>query len=472
MNSSQMLILLNNIYSNNLSSASCDDITELTKALSFTQDDGSSEGQKRRRYMTRSSSRELRAKLKDLSKTAEDPHVTMMNYSFDPCDYTDAHLIHVGIQIFSYYNLLHIYHINVENLTNFFYCVCSLYNAENHFHNFKHAFGVMHMCFHVLINGAEEYLDSFDIFVLLVSALCHDLGHPGNTNAYELATQTHLSPQYFESKECILERYHASLTRALLLSDGSYTHDLLGALHKDQKDNFFRHVSFIILGTDMAKHTSLVDETKEFVEEVLRAKADYETKYGVCLIDSSRKKNRNGTPRSRTIMVRKAESNSTSSSLDENESAPSLTPKFSFHNLDSLFERTIKVARLMLPEEEERKSLCRLIVHSCDIGAQTQATGVACRWAKRCYAEFRDQVNNEKKLGIVTSSFLHNLDEDLKIFTTQESFIKDTVLPLWSNLILLFPKLQFAVDQLIENQNFYRSLINYSLDHSEENTPK
>lgn len=39
-------------------------------------------------------------------------------------------------------------------------------------------------------------LCSVDVFSLLLAALCHDLQHPGNTNAYELATQSELSTRY------------------------------------------------------------------------------------------------------------------------------------------------------------------------------------------------------------------------------------------------------------------------------------
>jgi hypothetical protein len=51
---------------------------------------------------------------------------------------------------------------------------------DNPYHNFRHAFDVTQSVYSFLVEmKAINYLTNLDLLVLLVSALCHDVDHPG-----------------------------------------------------------------------------------------------------------------------------------------------------------------------------------------------------------------------------------------------------------------------------------------------------
>lgn len=188
-------------------------------------------------------------------------------YDIDPYDYTNEFLINRAIDMFIYYNLLIIYGIEQSTLHNFLHKVNDLYLSDNCFHNFKHAWSVLHASFQILIHGADKLLEPLDILAVLISSLCHDLRHPGNNNAFELATHSSLSELYNSISSVgsrpILEHHHVNVTLNLFNNTIS-DYDILKNLCGNDKEHLFRQVRIIILGTDMAKHSSIVDELKSY----------------------------------------------------------------------------------------------------------------------------------------------------------------------------------------------------------------
>ncbi len=68
------------------------------------------------------------------------------------------------------------------------------------------------------------------------------------------------------------------------------------------------------------------------------------------------------------------------------------------------------------------------------------------------------QADRERALGIMTSSFLHDLkQDDIKMYTSQYSIIQDIVKPIWTEVDKLLPKLHFAIEQLEQNKMHYKS---------------
>jgi hypothetical protein len=70
---------------------------------------------------------------------------------------------------------------------------------DNDFHCFTHACDVSISAFVLLTKfGGMAWLRPVDCLTLLVSALTHDAGHPGKTNAFEKQTQSDLVKRYGE----------------------------------------------------------------------------------------------------------------------------------------------------------------------------------------------------------------------------------------------------------------------------------
>lgn len=52
-------------------------------------------------------------------------------------------------------------------------------------------FLVMHTCFLICgIEGNAEILSSLKVFSTVLSGLCHDVGHTGRTNSFEIASRS------------------------------------------------------------------------------------------------------------------------------------------------------------------------------------------------------------------------------------------------------------------------------------------
>ena len=79
-----------------------------------------------------------------------------------------------------------------ELLDNFLRELAAKYGKYgNPFHNFIHGVNVMHMCYLLSnLDRNREYLSDINIFALVFSGLCHDVGHPGRTNQFEINSQS------------------------------------------------------------------------------------------------------------------------------------------------------------------------------------------------------------------------------------------------------------------------------------------
>lgn len=345
----------------------------------------------------------------------------ILDYNVDPYDFADEELIEFSLEIFQYYDLFQLFQITESSARNFLSSVRQMYNPDNSFHNFKHVYNVLHTAFHILKNGADKFLLPLDILAIFVSAICHDLGHPGNNNAFEEATGSELFKLYSPDK-VVLERHHASLTHTLLQSSDA-DHNILLNMNQEQKGHFYYQVGVIIMATDMGKHGQIVKDAQHYARNVKFDSSD-------------------------------SDSSSTEQNFLQND-------HYSEYHRESNEKRSRSGSLSLLKNEfdpknpEVRLLLTRIIVHSADIGAQTLCTPLAYKWCDRCYEEFCSQANKEKLLGIKTSEFIHEVKEESKKYATQYSFINDIVEPLWKALSELLPELAFAYQQLGINKTSY-----------------
>ena len=93
------------------------------------------------------------------------------------------------------------------------------------------------------------HLDKLDCLSMLISAVCHDLGHDGFNNNY------HVNAITARAIDCndlsVQETYHASeLFRILNMENLNFIEDL----HREQFATFRKRSLGLILATDMARH--------------------------------------------------------------------------------------------------------------------------------------------------------------------------------------------------------------------------
>jgi hypothetical protein len=127
------------------------------------------------------------------------------------------------------------------------------------FHNLQHAACVTHFAY-MLINAtkARDDLKPFQLFGILVSAVVHDVDHPGNTNLFEINSSSELALRY--NDQSVLENHHCSTAFRLMRKPNM---QILGNLPKAMAVDIRKIVISCVMATDMAVHFELIDETKK-----------------------------------------------------------------------------------------------------------------------------------------------------------------------------------------------------------------
>ncbi|KAI8333511.1 hypothetical protein EDC96DRAFT_525945 [Choanephora cucurbitarum] len=133
--------------------------------------------------------------------------------------------------------------ISTLQLLDFLIDVSKQYKID-YYHTFHHAVDVVTMLYYLIYHlDAYPYLSEFDIASLMIAALCHDIGHPGFTNAFQVKHQTELAIKY--GIQSTLESYSVDLTLSLLRK-----HQWINSQLEDM-------ISDLILSTDMENHLAL-----------------------------------------------------------------------------------------------------------------------------------------------------------------------------------------------------------------------
>ncbi|CAD8115521.1 unnamed protein product [Paramecium sonneborni] len=126
---------------------------------------------------------------------------------------------------------------------------------RNPFHNYNHGVNVMHSC-HVIMNkmlSLPQYNDLFDQntkLALVLGGLCHDVGHTGRTNYFEINNLSEKAIRYHDKN--VLEQYHAATALKLLLRERM--NFLKNIDFRSFREKFIQNIIF----TDKAEHFNLL----------------------------------------------------------------------------------------------------------------------------------------------------------------------------------------------------------------------
>jgi len=162
--------------------------------------------------------------------------------------------------------------INLTTLVTFLRAVEAEYVSDNQYHTSVHAADVL-QTLHCLIQmgrgGISEALEKIDVYAMLLSAVVHDIGHPGTNNLYQINAKTDLAIMY-DGKSC-LENMHAAKTFQLILNsekNGCCNINVLESLSPKQKNQIRNKMIQAILATDMSHHFSSVSCVEKIVAEM------------------------------------------------------------------------------------------------------------------------------------------------------------------------------------------------------------
>lgn len=269
------------------------------------------------------------------------------------------------------------------------------------YHNWYHAVSCAQACFlYLTLGGADKFLNSKDIFCIIMGALIHDLDHPGTNNDFEVKRNTELAQRY--QNDSVLERH--SISEGLNLCAKNPELDWLKSFDNSEDRKYVEdYITEAVLATDPARHATIVKETLAFIDDGPKA-------YGSATSESSSEA---------TELVH--------------------------------FDRTNPKHRLFIG---------RLFLHSADISNPLHSSfEVARDWAVRVIIEFSRQATKEKELQLEVTSYMDGLDSKYNIAKVQISFFGFMVQPLFDAIGKLFPSLSHLNDWGEQNCDCYRKVI-------------
>lgn len=180
--------------------------------------------------------------------------------NFDVFAISDKEMIPVVISLLESFDIPRGLNIPRDILVNWLSAVQLMY-GNNPYHNFRHAVDVCQTTYVLLRSKRMEHLSLLDKAAMLISALCHDLGHPGLTNEYHKNALSEMALIY--NDRSVLENHHCSQTFRLLkrpelnifvnLSPTDFTHMRTLMLT-------------LILSTDNANHFKLFRKLTEIFD--------------------------------------------------------------------------------------------------------------------------------------------------------------------------------------------------------------
>ena len=111
--------------------------------------------------------------------------------------------------------------------------------------------------------GLGEVLTKLNSFTFIMSSLCHDVGHRGKNNNFEVSSLSELALLYHDVS--VLEQHHAALTMKLLTQSQN---NFLDKLKSEDFKKFRKLLIKGILATDMKEHFALIESFQKQIDSL------------------------------------------------------------------------------------------------------------------------------------------------------------------------------------------------------------
>jgi cAMP-specific phosphodiesterase 4 len=178
----------------------------------------------------------------------------------------DATIIHFGFKLFHSYGLLDKFSIADNNFTNLLNQIQNSFYVNSSYHNALRAIEVTRN-FHYFIKKGElmNYLSDLNLMAGFLACFTHDVGHPGVTNSFLIATSHSKAIRY--NDKSVLENHHLALSFKLLLDPQN---DIFESLSEAQYWNVRQIIIRMILSTDISQHFEQISKSSYFKFSVLQ----------------------------------------------------------------------------------------------------------------------------------------------------------------------------------------------------------
>ena len=174
-------------------------------------------------------------------------------------DNTNDELLLIPLRTLMRFNLHKKFNIDVEKWAAYMGEV-KKYMHDCPYHNLTHVTDVTQTLGTFLATEkAMGLLTDLDRLIMLVSAISHDLDHPGTNNIYQVNKKTELAIKY--DNKTVLENHHIDLSQSIMKNLGLFESFDEGVLNE-----FTGTMRELILSTDMAQHFGLCGTLQEITK--------------------------------------------------------------------------------------------------------------------------------------------------------------------------------------------------------------
>ena len=289
----------------------------------------------------------------------------------------------------------------IDKLNSFLKSVTNQYLISTLYHNSIHGADITQtICLFFNYSNAEKisHTKALDLLSIIISALGHDIGHPGLTNNFHINSLSELAITYNDSS--CLENFHLATLFKTLRKDETNIFENLSV--QDFKKIRKKMISEI-LATDMAIHGKIINNIRSKIPEYLMQEKN----------------------------------NSNSNNIQKFELITDINNE----------ETT----------DEEKQALLDYFIHAADLGHNTKLFQISLRWVELLSEEFWLQGDKEKKMNL-SISFLCDR-ENTDVPKSQVGFIGGFILPTFQYLVIMFPSLKFTVDNAKNNIKEWQKLV-------------
>jgi cAMP-specific phosphodiesterase 4 len=298
--------------------------------------------------------------------------------------------------------------IKKQNVANFLKALEKQY-ASPEYHSAVHAADVVQAVLFILApTGLESDLvhriNPTAVFALLIAASAHDVGHPGLNNAFLCNTEDPRAARWNDVS--VNENGHLHVCLSLLKE-----HKVFDGLPENLRKQCKATIGRLILSTDMAHHTRLVEEFVDVAANAIEA-------------------------------------------ANLGGGGGNYCGSFAHHNRDD----GSRIANWKDPT----LSLC-FVLHCADISNPARPWGTAREWGRRVTEEFHKQGDCERARGVQVAALNDrnaNGGVDKTTAANQAAFLEYVVEPTLSSLATIAPNaVEVMMNHLYENRYEYQRVV-------------
>ncbi|KAG0340384.1 hypothetical protein BG004_006427 [Podila humilis] len=193
-----------------------------------------------------------------------------VNLDFNVWEYSMPEIYGIILGMFVKLGLVECLNITPGELLDFIVDVDRGYLAT-FYHSFYHAADVTAVLYHMLMDmNASKYLSKPDMAALLLAGLCHDIGHPGLNNLFQVNAKTELVKQHGETS--VLEKYSCSLAMDLVTKHSLFrniensSEATLPEGNNATEASMRQSMVKAIMATDMSFHYDMLNNLNALIE--------------------------------------------------------------------------------------------------------------------------------------------------------------------------------------------------------------